>query len=218
MNKARPNPFILCGLITFRFFDCLIIFLYFICQTGLLTSDVRHMEKTKDQPSSSWKVKLSSLVALVILASIQGWFFVLVLIAVIVPFVFGIIKYGFWKTYFWTMVGLTIFSFSHYSKDGLKAIDIFQDIIWILMMITLFGYVFNKKLLSRLAWKVLAIPVIASFYLGTENFWNEDMPMEKKVSCISLAIIIITPLFISYYRYSFSPNNIFDKQSNINNV
>ncbi len=176
------------------------------------------MEKIKDQPSSSWKVNLSSIVALVILASIQGWLFVLVMIAVIVPFVFGIIKYGFWKTYFWTMVGLTIFSFSHYSKDGLKAIDIFQEIIWILMMIPLFGYVFNKKLLSRLAWKILAIPVIASFYLGTESFWNEDVSMEIRVSCISLMIIILTPLFIGYYRYSFSSNSIFNKQSNINNV
>ena len=113
----------------------------------------------------------------------------------------------FWKIYFWLLIVLTLPS---YLWQGFsRSWEIIDFILFIVAMIGLFAFSWQKKMFTQLFWKT---------YLPTYIIWNVFyqyfLPLPQKVSEVDLGglsqsmtatitWIIFIPLIIALYLYGF---------------
>ena len=113
----------------------------------------------------------------------------------------------FWKIYFWLLIVLTVPSY--FWQGFSRSWEIIDFILFIVAMIGLFAFSWQKKMFTQLFWKT---------YLPTYIIWNVFyqyfLPLPQKVSEVDLGglsqsmtatitWIIFFPLIIALYLYGF---------------
>ena len=116
-----------------------------------------------------------------------------------------------WKIYFFIILALQIHSFIISFQDLLVGKDLIRNIIdfvvypWVLVAI--FGYSFNKRILIRRVWEVLFLVVITADIIQIYLFIKEQNNYEGTF-IVLMGYAIILPLiilqYIALYRYAFS--------------
>ena len=116
-----------------------------------------------------------------------------------------------WKIYFFIILALQLHSFVISSQDLLAGEDLIRNILdfvvypWILVAI--FGYSFNKKLLISKVWEVLFPVAIITDIIQIYLFFAERNSYEG-ILIVLIGYAILSPLivfqYIALYRYGFS--------------
>ena len=113
-----------------------------------------------------------------------------------------------WKIFFWIILVLESFSIiSMVSDDQERLIDILLDIvIYTSIVIGVFGFSFNKKILFRKFWLYL-IPVgfIYDIYVLYEVDWEIESSLETYLFIAFASVTLLPLMFFQYlalYKYS----------------
>ncbi len=116
-----------------------------------------------------------------------------------------------WKIYFFIFLALQLMSFIISFQDIFAGEDLIASILDIIIgpvvLVAIFGYSFNKKILVRRIWKVLfpvaIISDIIAFYIAFKVLNNPE-----EIIAMVVVFIIFLPLiifqYIALYRYGFS--------------
>jgi hypothetical protein len=116
-----------------------------------------------------------------------------------------------WKIYFFIILALQLHSFIISSQELLAGENLIRNTIdfvvypWVLVAI--FGYSFNKKLLTRRVWEVLFPIAISTDIIQIYLFFKEQNSYEGAF-IVLIGYAILSPLiilqYIALYRYGFS--------------
>ncbi len=120
-----------------------------------------------------------------------------------------------WKVYFFIYLTLVLLAFVTYFNNflaGEKLIEsITGSVISPLILVAIFGYSFNKKILVRKVWKALfpvaIITEIVTTILGFMPVAGQDGPGNHILLWVVIYVIISPLIYFEYvalYRYGFS--------------
>ncbi|MGE7608976.1 hypothetical protein ACQKML_20425 [Peribacillus frigoritolerans] len=114
-----------------------------------------------------------------------------------------------WKIYFWLIIAISIASMFVESVHG-PVIETTDTVISIISTIGLFGYVYNKQLLSKSFWKfVFIITVIEVLTYTMLDVLNDpELGVGGMIFVTVFTLIIMFPFFLGLYRYGFRKQNL----------
>ncbi|MFJ7365673.1 hypothetical protein ACIQWQ_16375 [Peribacillus frigoritolerans] len=114
-----------------------------------------------------------------------------------------------WKIYFWLIIAISIASMFVESVHG-PVIETTDTVISIISTIGLFGYVYNKQLLSKSFWKfVFIITVIEVLTYTMLDVLNDpELGVGGMIFVTAFTLIIMYPFFLGLYRYGFRKQNL----------
>ncbi|WP_458352728.1 hypothetical protein [Peribacillus frigoritolerans] len=114
-----------------------------------------------------------------------------------------------WKIYFWLIIAISIASMFVESVHG-PVIETTDTVISIISTIGLFGYVYNKQLLSKSFWKfafiITVIEVLTYTMLDVLN--DPELGVGGMIFVTAFTLIIMYPFFLGLYRYGFRKQNL----------
>ncbi|MFE4898700.1 hypothetical protein [Peribacillus butanolivorans] len=114
-----------------------------------------------------------------------------------------------WKIYFWLIIAISIASMFVEAVHG-PVIETTDTVISIISTIGLFGYVYNKQLLSKSFWKfvfiITIIEVLAYTMLDVLN--DSELGVGGMIFVTAFTLIIMYPFFLGLYRYGFRKENL----------
>ncbi|MFJ7469224.1 hypothetical protein ACIQWI_11735 [Peribacillus frigoritolerans] len=114
-----------------------------------------------------------------------------------------------WKIYFWLIIAISIASMFVKSVHG-PVIETTDTVISIISTIGLFGYVYNKQMLSKSFWKfVFIITVIEVLTYTMLDVLNDpELGVGGMIFVTGFTLIILYPFFLGLYRYGFRKQNL----------
>lgn len=125
-----------------------------------------------------------------------------------------------WKIYLWLMVVLlvVVVGFDVYDKNPPSAIDILDYLTWIFSLVGVFGFAYNRAILSQDLWRVWLPVVIAwDVWIAAREYYSEPIDLDL-VTLVILSIIIgalALPEYVALFFYGYRSQQIWKTSTRI---
>ncbi len=117
-----------------------------------------------------------------------------------------------WKVYFFVFLLLSLLNYIEIFQDMLTGKNIIYGIIDFIIspfvLVGVFGYAFNRKILNRKLWKIVLPVSIICDLIGIHRMIYESLGDKIPIAVLVIGFIILTPLlifqYIALYKYAYS--------------
>ncbi|HVK98427.1 MAG TPA: hypothetical protein VM553_01370 [Dongiaceae bacterium] len=119
-----------------------------------------------------------------------------------------------WKAFFWFLLVLEVLSVWSMVEDAEPLIDMLLDVaIYTFVLLALYGYSYNKPLLTRSVWKLL-IPIALAYdiYSLTELDIDDVESKAEMIFLVVFCVVVIGPItvlqYMGLFRYAYRADEI----------
>ncbi|MCM3443286.1 MULTISPECIES: hypothetical protein [Metabacillus] len=117
----------------------------------------------------------------------------------------------FWKLYFWSMVSIIFITNLHTLGDQ-SLYQLFELVVSLLALIGLYGNSHKKRIFNqKMRYGIFLLFVLTTLVTDKILINQLQLKIFHIVSAVALQTILIAPLVIGLYRYSFSDKRYSEK-------
>ena len=124
-----------------------------------------------------------------------------------------------WKLYFLFLLAGSVLTYGYYGVAWFQLVDAVDLVPMTLGLLGMFGYIYQRPLLSRVFWRVYlpiqcAWDVVYLFVFDLHFGWACQIPGEAPptIAALIIGLVGVFPLYLALFRYAFMAHDVWSPQ------